>query len=432
MGLWLIPTLISAGVTAYQGYQQRSAAQDANDMRSKQAKAAFKRQVQQYEIGWSKDQAQWAWDTAQVEAARYVDRQKEANYNQRMGWLVDGALKNLELNSAALYDKYVVEEGLRAKQEALTLDEGMSTLLSEQEAARQDSLVQSGRIATQAMEAQLETSKQLGDYMRAIQQRSLEGTRIIQEQNDKSAQIQSEITLNAAADTIERDIAMVLAIEKSSGMRARLAARQGNSSTAVRASKNKLQELGRTYGKMLLDRQARNEKAANFNATFGIQANAMAQLGNQMQQNADAMKYAGGRYAAQAKSLELQQLGIQASTKMKADVYSTKGNAALKRYQELMLPSFTQAQKQGQRDFAALVQQTQQKLNEGSVPYNKAIIFDPLKPIKGLAPSYEAPVDQYVPSLFDIGLNAAGAAFDTAMQFSYTDPSTGQRKLPWQ
>ena len=59
------------------------------------------------------------------------------------------------------------------------------------------------------------------------------------------------------------------------------------------------------------------------------------------------------------------------------------------------------------------------------MPYNEAIIFDPLKPIKGLKPEFYEPTKQYVPSMLSIGLDAAGAAFEGAMSMSYTKPGGG-------
>ena len=59
---------------------------------------------------WGKELVNYAWDQAKVEAERYLDRQKKAIYEQRMGWMEEGAINNLQLNSAALYDKYVIQK----------------------------------------------------------------------------------------------------------------------------------------------------------------------------------------------------------------------------------------------------------------------------------------------------------------------------------
>ena len=117
MAWWLAGMAIGAGAGLISGMESRSAAKSANKQREEQAKQAFERQLKEYEIGWGQELTKYAWDVAKVEAERSLDRQAKAQYEQRMGWITEAALTNLELNSAALHDKYVVEEGLRAMQE---------------------------------------------------------------------------------------------------------------------------------------------------------------------------------------------------------------------------------------------------------------------------------------------------------------------------
>ena len=71
------------------------------------------------------------------------------------------------------------------------------------------------------------------------------------------------------------------------------------------------------------------------------------------------------------------------------------------------------------------MQQTKDTLRETSIPYIDAVIFDPLKPIKGLKPEFYEPTKQYVPSMLSIGMNAAGAAFEGAMSMSYSKGKDG-------
>ena len=133
MAWWVAGAALGAATSLFGGMQQRSAAQSANKDREKQAKQAFERQKKEYEIGWGQQLTQYAWDQAKTEAMRYQDRQKEALYEQRMGWLTEGAMTNLQLNSEALYDKYVTQENLRARQEQLEFSEQMDSAISAQE-----------------------------------------------------------------------------------------------------------------------------------------------------------------------------------------------------------------------------------------------------------------------------------------------------------
>ena len=156
--------------------ESRSAAQAANKQRQEQAEQAFERQKKEYEIAWGQELTKYAWDTAKVEAERFLDRQKEAQYNQQMGWLTESAIKNLELNSEALYDKYVVEEGLRAKQEAINFDDTMLALANRQRTGMFELQNQSAQVLNASQQAQIETTQQVAGYVNAVQQRALEAS----------------------------------------------------------------------------------------------------------------------------------------------------------------------------------------------------------------------------------------------------------------
>ena len=429
MAWWLAAAAVSGGLSLFQGMQQRSAAQDANSDREKIAKQQFERQQKEYEIAWGQELTKYAWDQAKVEAERYLDRQRKAIYEQRMGWLEEGAINNLQLNSAALYDKYVIQENLRARQEQLQLSEQMDTAITQQKTDEMESLVQSATVANSAAQAQIETSQQVQGYIRSIQQRALESARVVQDMNNGSQELQTELVLDEASDNLQRDIAMIAAIEQSSGRRARLAARQGNSSSAVRASANKLQELGRSYGMLQINRQKRAARTAQFNNSFGTTAMQLNELGNQMASAVDQIKYSkkGLKYRNAAFDLAQMSLGNKAAGT--AALFGIKTQSALDKYNDLTLPSFKLARRQGKRELEALKQNTKNTLREASMPYIDAIIFDPLEPIKGLKPEFYEPTKQYVPSMLSIGLNAAGSAFQGAMSMSYGDPATGQRKF---
>ena len=137
-GLVVSSAAVSGGLSLFSGMQQRSAAQDANDEREEIAKKQFERQEKEYEIGWGQQLTKYAWDQAKTEAMRWQDRQKKAIYEQRMGWLTEGAILNLQLNSEALYDKYVTQENLRARQEQLGSANRWTALLLLKETTRQE------------------------------------------------------------------------------------------------------------------------------------------------------------------------------------------------------------------------------------------------------------------------------------------------------
>lgn len=430
MGWWAAAAAgFQGGLSLFQGMEQRSAAQEANEQREEIAKQQFERQEKEYEIGWGQELTKYAWDVAKTEALRYQDRQKEATYNQRMGWLTDGALLNLELNSEALFDKYVTQETLRARQEQIQLSSQMGSDIAAQQTEMENAQLQSAVVANQSLQAQIETSQQIQGYVRSVQQRALESMRVVQDMNNKSQELQTELVLDEASDNIQRDIEMIAAIEQSSGKRAALAARQGNSSSAVRASAQKLQELGRSYGLLQINRQKRGARTASFNKGLGITAMQMNEIGNQMANAVDQIRYSKTGLSNRSGGFDLAQLSLASKAAGATAQFGIKGQTTMDKFKELTLPSFDLAKRQGDRELKALVQQTKNTLNEASMPYINDIIFDPLKPIKGLKPEYYEPTKQYVPSMLSIGLNAAGSAVQGAMSMSYGDPSTGQMKF---
>ena len=237
--------------------------------------------------------------------------------------------------------------------------------------------------------------------------------------NNRSQDLQTELILDEASDNLQRDIEMVAAIEQSSGRRARLAARQGNSSTAVRASANKLQELGRSYGMLQINRQKRAARTAQFNNSFGTTAMQLNEIGNQMASAVDQIKFSKKGLANKNAAFDLAQMSLGNKAAGSAALFGIKTQSALDKFNDLTLPSFDLARRQGNRDLEALKQNTKNTLREASMPYIDAIIFDPLEPIKGLKPEFYEPTKQYVPSMLSIGLNAAGDAFQGAMSMSY-------------
>ena len=425
MAWWALAAGVQGLSSLWGGLEQRKAAQDANKATKKQAKQAFERQLKEYEIGWGQELTKYAWDVAKVEAQRYQDKVRKAQYEQRMGWMTEAALTNLSINSEALFDKYVIEEGLRAKQEGIAFDDTMLGLANQQATAMYELQNQSAQVANAAQQAQIATTQQVAGYVNAVKQRALEASQLVAGVENDAVALQSELTLDAASDTIQRDIQMVSAIEETSRQRAVLSARQGGSKTAQRVSQNKMQELGRSYSQLALNRQKRGAQSAQFNSSMGVNAMRMSQIGLQMQSAVDSIKYSKDAYASKVAGFGLQQLGLMNKGLGMSAEFSRQAGTTMAKFRELTLPSFALAQRQGNREFRSLLQSTTNTLREASMPYNEAIIFDPLKPIKGLKPEFYEPTKQYVPSMLSIGLNAASDAFNGAMSMSYTKAGGG-------
>ena len=87
------------------------------------------------------------------------------------------------------------------------------------------------------------------------------------------------------------------------------------------------------------------------------------------------------------------------------------------------VPGFNLANRQGQREYQALIQNSFNAVNSAATPYREAIINDPLLPIAGLAPELKDSKEIYVPSTGSIVLQAGMGAARTLMSRASTDNS---------
>ena len=376
MGWWLAA---AAGgfVTNWLGGQQKAnAAREQNEAAEEQAKQQFERANEEWEIDFTSRVANWMWDVAETEAARYIDRQKKSDYEWRQGKIIDAALRNLEVNEQAVFDKFGTEENLRAVQEGLTLDYKMSNLAGE-------------------------TGEALRQYMTDIKQKGLESKALVQNKNTEGQALQIDITNGYAEEAIKRDIDTVAAVVASSVDRAKSVTRSGGSSSANRQSLNALQQLGRSYGELAQRNRSRQTRIGVFNSSMqGEVATQMGSYALSMMDNVQRMKFSSAKYARE-------------------------GNNALNVFKDLTIPSFELANRQGGRELESLYIGTEARINEASMPFREAIIFDPIEPIAGLKPDYYAPTKVYEPTGLDIALDAIEGGVQGAMSMSYKKPGGG-------
>jgi hypothetical protein len=376
MGWWIIPTVIGAATSWFGGQQKAKAASDQNKAAEKQAEERFERAEKEWAIDYQSRVANWMWDVAETETARFIDRQKKADYEWRQGKLIDSALRNLEVNEEALYDKYVTQENLRAKQEGLALDYKMSTLAGD-------------------------TGEALRQYMMDIRAKSLESQALVQNKNTEGQALQIDLTNGYAEEAMKRDADTVAGVVASSVDKARTVTRTGGSSTGHRQSLNALQALGRSYGEMAQRNRSRQTRIGIYNGSMqGEVATRMGSYALSMMDNAQRMKYSSGKY-------------------------SRDGNNALNTFKELTIPSFELAAKQGGRELESLHIGTEARINDASMPFRESIIFDPIEPIAGLKPDYYAPTKVYEPTGVDIALGAIQSGYQGAMSMSYQNEGGG-------
>ena len=358
------------------GNQQKDAAREQNDLAEERAKAQFERAEKEWKIDYETRQANYLWDVAKLEAQKFTERQAKADYEQRQSQLIDSAMQNLQVNSQATLDRFITEEMLRGKQANLELAYEQATLANN-------------------------SNEQLRQYMNAIKDRGLQAQALVQQTQTEAQQLQTDVVLGFQQESLERDIQNVAAVVGAASARAVASQRQGGSSSSRRLALNGIQELGRTYG--LLENRNRDRTARVGLLNSSMQGERATELGRYALASQDAtnrMKYTSNKY------------NLDASYNL--DVFK-----------DLTRPSFDLANRQGKRELESLYIQTKGRINEASQPFRESIWFDPIAPIAGLKPEYEAPTKVYEPSGFDIGLNALSAGINGAMSASYTTPGGG-------
>ena len=372
----VIGAAVGVGTAIFSGQQQKSAAQQANKEAKDKARKQYQRAKEEWEIDYETRRTNWIWETAKLEAQKFSERQAKQDYEDQQSKLINSAKANMAVNQAAILDRYGTEEALRAKQVSLDLGYNNATLAGE-------------------------SFEQLRQYMNRIQTRAMDGKALVQRTDNEGQQLVMDATLGYQRDALERDIQTVASIVGASSARASASQRQGGSSTSKRLALNSIQELGRTFGQIKMNDQARQGRIQLLNASMqGERATELGKYAIQTQGDLGAMQYGYDKY--------------------KRDV-----NYNLDVFQELTIPGFELANRQGNRELESLYIQTQATIDQASQPFRESIYFDPLEPIKGLKPTFEAPTKVYEPSGLDIGLNALGAGINGAMEFSYQKPGGG-------
>ena len=372
----VIGAAVGVGTAIFSGQQQKSAAQQANSEAKDKARKQFSRAKEEWEIDYETRRTNWIWETAKLEAQKFSERQAKQDYEDQQSKLINSAKANMAVNQAAILDRYGTEEALRAKQVSLDLGYNNATLAGE-------------------------SFEQLRQYMNRIQTRAMDGKALVQRTDNEGQQLVMDATLGYQRDALERDIQTVASIVGASSARASASQRQGGSSTSKRLALNSIQELGRTFGQIKMNNQARQGRIQLLNASMqGERATELGKYAIQTQGDLGAMQYG-------------------------YDKYNRDVNYNLDVFQELTIPGFELANRQGNRELESLYIQTQATIDQASQPFRESIYFDPLEPIQGLKPTFEAPTKVYEPSGLDVGLNALGAGINGAMEFSYQKPGGG-------
>ena len=326
-----IGSAVSSGIAS----NQKAAAQNAAatrqwDMNRMQAEA-------QYQLNHLQNEAQWAWDSAQVAQLRMIETQNaldQANWGSQM---IDNAIRNLDINSEALFDRFVTEESLRGTQVRMEYDYSQTK---------------------RAAEAQQEAA----NYMRSIRNNALEADAAVQKTQNASVDLQESLLLETQKDYLQYNVSKAAAIAESAKVTSRQGVRQGMGNTAKRLALEAGQKLGDVAEQINIRQQDRKNKRAMMNNYFNTElSTSLGQLALASEDAASKLKYSTDRYGADY-------------------------NLAKEQLSKLTIPSFELGAKQYKRELQSLQLQTDQAFQQAGTEYRKREYMDPVKPIQGLAP----------------------------------------------
>ena len=360
---------------AISGNQKENAAREArNEARKAQFNAQRNNELNNLEVQNRIDEINYTYQLAQTEALRFQEAQAASDFNFRQGQLTKAALANFDLNSQAITDQYITGEKLRATQDSLNLGYQVDLLaLEANNAARQ--------------------------FMQTIQQNAIDQNQEAMAANRQMETLIQNQVLNSQLDTLQRDIQFAASLADRGAAKSRALGQGASASTANSLQMNAAKELGRSYGELVVRQRERQSRIDTLNATLQ------------------------GEVATRLARFALNSANAAANLDASAQEFEFKGNYQFDQFEQLTLPSYELAYNQGTRDLKELELNTELQLTEAAIPYRENIIFDPLKPIPGMLPTFIAPNYEPRQGLNAGGaiVNAVGAGVQGALGASYTN-----------
>ena len=382
--------------------------------------------------------------------------------------IVDQAMDNLTLNVSGLLDKYKLEEQLRANQaenalgilsdrnelkRKIAVDKNKlerSTIGSQQQLDKWRTTgadyryeMQRKNLATQAALNAKKTGAAVKQYMSQVKDKRMQSDAVVRGVENNMANLLAEQVNDMSIKQLERNIRVVASMMDQGAAKAAAGQRGGGSSTSRRLAMNEAQKLGRQYGEIQTLRQRQGSQLSQMNADMaGPQATKLARLAESMQNDVTQSRSLIKQTKSTNKMLKRQQESIFSQRKEGIRAFSQ--NSRLRQFQlrksnddlkaaaknnmieyrkakqdfKITKQGFRIASRQGQRELTGLYLQTDAMLDQASMPYRDAIIFDPLEPIEGLPPEKRIPSFSQPQSPINSYANAIMGGVQTAMNFS--------------
>ena len=373
-----------------------------------------------------------------------------------------------QLGDATLkYDSTLAELGYRSAESTLTTTQQIQDLrvgqINDIARINLDNAIKQANIDNRSMQSTVSSMEAVAGYMNSIKAQGIQADRLLSQKQDEGKNVQEQIVIGEQLDTIQRDAQQITALLEGADKRASSVARGGGSNSARRVAMDNMKKFGRSFSEMKAEQRNRRRQLNNYNSQLtGETAAQFAQIANGISNERERIKFTRASSAAkqagfinEAAGASLQRqisttatmlstaLGInQAQQKnvltqgrlaglgMEAQrSYGFQTNNLLREYNELTLPSFDLAARQGEREYQALLQNTMNTIDGASTPYQEAIIFDPLEPIAGLKPEKGIATKVAKPGWGSILANSFVQGAQGALSMSYTkaDGSLGFR-----
>ena len=333
---WLTAIGAVAGIAqgVIGGMASRDAAAAENKARKKQYQAELQREQAIYQQQVDQAELQYLWDNARVQQLRAdeaTNAMEQTRYGARM---LDQAIKNMELNSSALADQFVTEEGLRGQEIVMN--------------AQYD---QEKRY--------METQRELSNILASVNIRAAKLQGEVDEKLNASAELVASLALDEKKDHLKFQLEKIAAIQSGAKMKTYMYARQGGGRSARRLALEGLYELGAKYAEMHLDATDRDQKILLANKAM----------------NDDL--------AAKSAEAAIRYEYLSDETGYVIDKFNKDTTMAQKQLKDLVVPTFGLAQKQYGREMQSLKNELDAIGGQATTTPRQKKIFDAVRPLVG-------------------------------------------------
>lgn len=358
---------LGLGGEIFKGLGQRAAAAETNAINRAKTKTNRAIAEAEYDIANMQQKAQWFWNQAETAQLRSVEAQNAVDQAEYGSELINNAVRNLEINTGALYDRFVTEENLRGKQVNLSYNYEQAKLADN-------------------------TNREVSSYMNQINQQAM-ASRFAVSQAERGAQeLQNDLMIREQQEYLEYNVKRLEAIASNANVKARTAVRQGMGATGQRLALEAGQKLGKLYGEMEIKKRDRQNKMTMMSKYMtGELSNQLGQYALQTEETASRLAYTNNRY--------------------KADYGLNKDQL-----KQLTMPSFDLAGRQYKRELQSLQLQTDGQFQAASKDYRQREFMDPLKPIAGMRPSVIGATPVKGPSIGSIVANGLMSGLSGALK----------------